>query len=86
MDVQQRTRIGLLRVIHILGCQELLKEVGPQHQIGCSSLKFKHYLRSCITSGKLLLILYVQKPMENHKGPTPKIKSHQVERITLIGG
>ena len=34
------------------------------HEIGCSSLKFKFYLRTCtITSGKNLLILYAKQPM-----------------------
>ena len=34
-----------------------------------------------MTSGKNILILYAKQPMENHRGSTPKEKSHGVKRI-----
>ena len=41
-------------------------------KIGCSSVKFKHYLRACSTSGKRkFFMFYARQPIGNHRGRTP---------------
>ena len=44
-------------------------------------LNIKYYLWACTTSGKKLLILYVEQLMEKHGGPTPNKKSHWVKGV-----
>jgi phosphosulfolactate synthase (CoM biosynthesis protein A) len=54
-----------------------IAKLGPtMNQIGCSSFKFKHYLRACTTSGKKALIVDAKQAMENHMELTPDKKSH----------
>lgn len=67
---------------HTKGCYN---EFGPRStEIGCcSSLKFKHFLYSCTTSGNKLVFLYAKQPLGNYKKTYSQRKiSHWVQRIT----
>ena len=39
-------------------------------------IQIQNYLQACTTSGKRLLTLYENQPMENRRGPTPGKKAH----------
>ena len=59
-------------------------------KLGCSSFKFKYYLRACTTRGKIVIISYAKQPMRNHMWPTPDQKTQlgwrslNFERVTTL--
>lgn len=66
MDLLQvQTHFGMSR------CAKMSLALNEPHEVGCSPLKLRQYLRACTTIGQKFLILYVEQPMENHMELTP---------------